>query len=121
MRIGSDQSPQALHRQLSAGTPSLGLATVYRTLSALADAGLLDRIHRGDSTARYRYCAPGHHHHLTCSSCDTIVEIRECDLDDWAQRVGRSYGFSHIEHAVELRGRCGTCSHATDAADEDGA
>lgn len=104
----SDCTAQSLHAQLVASDPTLGLATVYRTLGALADADIIDTMQHGQSTC-YRWCSPGHHHHLVCDSCHKVVEIHDCDVSTWADRVARANGFSDVRHVVELRGRCTSC------------
>lgn len=106
----NDVTAQALHTRLRPEHPRLGLATVYRTLATLADAGVLDRLQHADSGTCYRYCQPGHHHHLVCRSCHAVVELRDCNLDTWAAGVGRTHGFEDVEHAVELKGTCSRCS-----------
>jgi Fur family transcriptional regulator, ferric uptake regulator len=109
VRERNDVTAQTLHERLRRTHPKLGLATVYRTLNVLADAGVLDRLHHDSSTTCYRYCSPGHHHHLTCRVCHTVVELHECDLRPWAHKQGRRHGFRAVEHSVELEGICDAC------------
>lgn len=106
-----DTTAQALHERLRPAHPSLGLATVYRTLNTLAEAGVLDAMQHGHGTC-YRWCAPGHHHHLTCVRCHRIVEVRDCAVGEWAERVGAERGFSGVRHVVELTGVCPACHAA---------
>ena len=62
-------SAQDLHRWLEEHGTHIGLATVYRQLNALADAGLADTI-RLDGQQLFRLCGDdGHHHHLVCVRC----------------------------------------------------
>lgn len=108
----NDVTAQSLHERLRPAHPRLGLATVYRTLNALADAGVLDQLHHGAEGSCFRYCAPGHHHHLTCTVCHRVVELRDCDLGSWAQGIADAHGFADVEHQVELRGTCAECRTA---------
>lgn len=108
MGVKDDVTAQALHAALRHDHPKLGLATVYRTLNSLAEAGIIHALPHGDSTC-YRYCAPGHHHHFTCRKCHRVVEIRECELDHWATRVANEHGFRDVTHTVELSGLCNRC------------
>jgi Fur family ferric uptake transcriptional regulator len=105
----NDVTAQSLHGRLVDASPSLGLATVYRTLNALADAGILDRLHHDSSTC-FRYCRPGHHHHLICRSCHAVVELHDCDLDAWAADIAQQHGYAAVRHAVELDGVCADCT-----------
>ncbi len=62
-------SAQDLHRRLEDEGSKIGLATVYRQLNALADAGAADTI-RLDGQQLFRLCGDdGHHHHLVCKRC----------------------------------------------------
>ena len=58
------RSAQELHELMRARGQRVGLATVYRTLQALAAAGEVDVILRDDGEAMYRRCSSEHHHHL---------------------------------------------------------
>lgn len=108
MRVQNDVTAQALHSQLRPDHPKLGLATVYRTLNSLADAGIIHALPHGDSTC-FRYCAPGHHHHLTCRACHRVIEIRDCTVAGWADQTAAEHGFREVNHTVELVGLCGRC------------
>ncbi|MCW2927337.1 MAG: transcriptional repressor [Thermoleophilia bacterium] len=111
MATRSDMTAQALHANLRADHPTLGLATVYRALTALADSGAIDALQHGGSTC-YRSCAPGHHHHLTCEQCHLVVELHDCGVGEWASTVAAASGFSDVRHSVELVGTCDACSRA---------
>lgn len=104
-----DTSARRLHERLRPVHPTLGLATVYRTLDSLAEAGVIHRLSHG-SEACYRFCQPGHHHHLTCTRCHKVVELRGCEVSEWAARQAVSHGFAQVEHVVELTGVCADCA-----------
>jgi len=106
-----DATAQALHAQLRASQPSIGLATVYRTLATLAAEGVVDALQHGHGTC-FRWCAPGHHHHLTCTGCHRVVEVRDCGVGPWAHQVAEELGFSGVRHVVELSGTCADCRAA---------
>ncbi|MBI5027245.1 MAG: transcriptional repressor [Actinobacteria bacterium] len=59
-------SAQEIHDRLRHDGSGVGLATVYRTLQAMAAGGELDAIRTPDGQIAYRICSPGHHHHLIC-------------------------------------------------------
>src|SRR5690625_983129 len=64
------RSAQQLHALLSDAGHSVGLATVYRTLTALAEAGEVDVLRAGDGESLFRRCVrTEHHHHLVCREC----------------------------------------------------
>jgi Fur family ferric uptake transcriptional regulator len=89
----------------------IDLATVYRALNKLADAGVVSRVELGDEFTRFEFARPfTHHHHIVCMDCGTVKEIELCNLDSLANDISRSTGFTHIEHQVVFRGYCASCS-----------
>jgi Fur family ferric uptake transcriptional regulator len=91
------------------GTPGApGLATIYRTLSALADAGAVDTFRRGDESF-FRLCRDGHHHHLVCNNCGLVEEIEADEVEAWVARVSRRRSFTVTAHRADIFGLCATC------------
>jgi len=107
-----DLTAQELHERLRARGERLGLATVYRTLALLAEEGLVDAISHRPGELCYRRCGEGHHHHLVCSDCHRVVELSECELEPWLERVSAVHGFVATGHRLEVAGVCGDCRAA---------
>ena len=105
----SDFTAQDLWRELQALDPHLGRATVYRAVDVLLGEGLLDRISFADGTHRYRLCGVTHHHHLTCTQCQRVVEISACLPPELLAAISATTNFAIEGHSVELFGRCSTC------------
>lgn len=104
------QSAQEIHDSVRQGGDKVGLATVYRTLQAMADAGDVDVRHSAAGEATYRRCSSSHHHHLVCRSCGRTVEITGSAVERWAQTIADEHGFSEVSHTVELVGLCADCA-----------
>lgn len=104
-----DVTAQELHERLRSSGEKLGLATVYRTLGLLAGAGVIDALSHRPGELCYRWCGQGHHHHLVCSSCHRVVELADCELDPWLERVSRAHGFVTTGHRLEVSGLCAVC------------
>jgi Fur family transcriptional regulator, ferric uptake regulator len=104
-----DVTAQELHDRLRSGGEKLGLATVYRTLGLLAEAGVIDSLSHRPGELCYRWCGQGHHHHLVCSSCHRVVELADCELDPWLERISRTHGFVTTGHRLEVSGLCAAC------------
>ncbi len=102
-------SAQQLHAQLRQEGESVGLATVYRALQAMAADGEVDVLRTDDGEAVYRRCSPRHHHHLVCRDCGRTVEIEGDVVEEWTQRVSRDHGFTDVEHTIEIVGTCADC------------
>jgi Fur family transcriptional regulator, ferric uptake regulator len=102
-------SAQQIYGTLVRRNKDVALATVYRTLKALSEAGEVDVIF-SDGEALYRRCKTAdHHHHLVCRDCGTSIEIENPDLEAWAARVAEEHGFEAVGHTLELYGTCRRC------------
>ena len=102
-------SAQNLHARLRAQGQNVGLATVYRTLQAMATDGDVDMLRTADGEAVYRQCSTGHHHHLVCRSCGRTVEVEGPAVESWADKIGAEQGFSDVQHTLEIVGTCADC------------
>ena len=95
--------------QVSRRDPSVGRATVFRTLEVLVDLGVIGRVHQPGVDAAYVLCSQDHHHHAICSRCGLVVELPGCPLDDAAEKEATAAGFRLESHRLEYYGVCGQC------------
>ncbi len=102
---------QDLHAELRAGGESVGLATVYRTLTALAEAGFLDVFTR-DSEQAFRLCGDVHHHHLICETCNRVEELSAAEVEQWVNDAAARHGFEVTAHRADIFGICAECRRA---------
>ncbi|MDQ6851758.1 MAG: transcriptional repressor [Actinomycetota bacterium] len=112
---GGFRSAQDVYATLRSQGGTVGLSTVYRHLQALVVGGLVDVIHTADGEATYRYCGdpgPGHHHHLVCRRCGSTEQIEGRAIERWAGDVAQQYGYTDVDHTVELFGTCAACAAA---------
>jgi Fur family transcriptional regulator, ferric uptake regulator len=100
---------QDLHQELRLVGEPVGLTTVYRTLTALADAGLLDSFPREGEQA-FRLCGDGHHHHLICETCNSVEEIAAEEVERWVDDVAQRRGFEVTGHRADIFGVCARCT-----------
>ena len=108
--IDDFNSAQNLHARLRAQGQTVGLATVYRTLQAMAIDGDVDMLRTVDGEAVYRRCSTGHHHHhLVCRICGRTVEVEGPAVESWADKVSAEHGFSDVQHTLEIVGTCSDC------------
>ena len=101
---------QELHERLRHQGERVGLATVYRSLQALSDAGEVDQLRTDDGETAYRRCSRGHHHHLVCRSCGRTVEVEGPAVEHWADKVALAHGFTDVSHTLEIFGLCSACA-----------
>lgn len=101
-------SAQEIYALLKQQRKSVGLATVYRTLSAMAEKEEVDAITLNNEVL-YRRCSPGHHHHIRCRSCGTTIEVEAEAVEKWATDMAQLHGFREISHSIEVSGVCSSC------------
>jgi Fur family ferric uptake transcriptional regulator len=91
--------------------PSIGYATVYRTLKLLAECGVASERHFGDGPSRYELAdeASTHHDHLICTSCRRIIEFEEPRIETIQDEIAARYGFEIHSHKHEMYGLCASC------------
>jgi Fur family ferric uptake transcriptional regulator len=85
--------------------PGVGLATVYRTVKLLEDAGIATARQFGSGQTLYENV--GHHHdHIICQRCNFIIEFESEEIERVQNEIARRYGFQLVHHRHELFGLC---------------
>lgn len=106
---GGHISADQLAAQVHEADTAVGRMTVYRTLDLLCEMGLLRTVYQGTGAAHYILLEGGHHHHLVCDQCHTVVEFEECVLEGLEEKIGERFGFQIAGHLVEFYGVCPDC------------
>jgi len=91
-----------------AAQPSVGYATVYRTMKLLAESGLASEHKFGDiGHARYEVAVEGEHHdHLICVTCGRILEYEDPEIERRQEAMAAKRGFRVVSHKHEIYGEC---------------
>lgn len=94
------------------------LATVYRTLPLLVQAGILQLalFSSGERTCYEASFERPHHDHLICTSCGLVVEFELEAIEVLQQQLARCHGFELSTHFHELHGECAPCRTSRSAA-----
>ena len=94
---------------LLAEVPSVGRATVFRTIKLLQELNMMCRVPLEDGSVRYQLSEGGHHHHLICRTCGSFTEFSDLELDTRIQEQANAHGFALQGHSLELYGLCRRC------------
>lgn len=88
------------------------LATVYRTLPLLVEAGLIQHALLSSGERRFyeRAFERPHHDHLICVDCHKIVEFEFEAFEVLQRDIAKRHKFELLDHVHELLGRCDDCS-----------
>jgi Fe2+ or Zn2+ uptake regulation protein len=91
----------------------LSLATVYRTVAVLKDAGVVRELHLDREHHHYELDEKDEHSHLVCLACGRVIEVESADFVDAASAVAEAHGFQLSSAQVELTGICADCRQTT--------
>lgn len=89
--------------------PSVHLSTIYRTLDALEEVGLVTRAPLGDHPASY-HLTHDVHHHAVCSGCGTVLNLATAPFEDLWRRLREEYGFHADPRHLTIDGLCARCA-----------
>ena len=113
---GEHLTADDLAAQVQALHPDVHLSTVYRTLDALEELGIVTHVHLGHGRAVY-HLAESAHLHLVCSRCGSVTEVSDDVIAPLADMVSRENGFTLEPRHFALLGTCRTCSAGAVASD----
>jgi Fur family ferric uptake transcriptional regulator len=110
LKLDSHVSAEELHARLKSTEHNPGLATVYRTLNLLKEAGLVDQKQFADGKAVFEVLDPdAHHDHLICVACHKVQEFSNDDIELLQKQVAQRYKFKLTYHSLDLFGYCSAC------------
>lgn len=90
--------------------PSVGRATVYRTLEQLEQLDLVHRVDVGGEVVAYERNDPSeHHHHIVCIRCGRLTPFEDGGLERAIHAAGEKAEVEIVSHDVLLRGVCPDC------------
>jgi Fur family ferric uptake transcriptional regulator len=101
-------SAEDVAREVRARLPDVAESTIYRSLGALEDLGIITHVHLGHGPSTF-HLADQEHRHLVCQRCQTTVEVPSHEFEQLSERLEALYGFSIAVEHFALVGECATC------------
>jgi Fur family transcriptional regulator, ferric uptake regulator len=101
-------APQ-IAQKIASIDPSIGTATVFRSLNLLCDAQILIRNRlpiTGDQVYEIKESSEEVHNHIVCMDCNEIFEFEDETLFKQSRQVVSSEGFNFVEKPIVLYGKC---------------
>ncbi len=99
-------SPREILESAQNEVPALGIATVYRNLRLLEDAGQIARVELPGQVPRYEPAGLEHHHHFVCTACSRVFNVLAC-TEQLKRLVPPGFVLRH--HEITLYGLCCDC------------
>jgi Fur family ferric uptake transcriptional regulator len=94
------------------GTP-LPLSTVYRSLEALQEAGIVGHTHVDHRAPDYHLAEHATHIHLVCRGCGAVLETDVSTAEPLVEQIRTDTGFvADLTHAA-VHGHCADCAAST--------
>ncbi len=104
-------TPEELYIYARRKMPSIGLASVYRTLKLLCDSGLARQLTFQNGNSRYEYSyGRKHHDHMICLRCGSYIEAVDQKIEELQEKMAKKHGFELVDHRMELYGYCKNCA-----------
>jgi len=101
---------EELYVTLKKQDPTIGRATIFRTIHLLKECGLVAEVGSADGRARFELKADRpHHDHMICIECGRIIEFQSPMMERFQDGAIRRHGFIALWHRHEIFGRCRNC------------
>lgn len=117
MKLDGHFTADELYARMHQADYPVSVATVYSTLELLADCGLVVKQRFSDKASCYEVASSSGnsvHHHLICSICGKIKEVRDQAITDLLN--SRRYtGFTPRSYSLTIYGVCTACSRKAKA------
>ncbi len=96
-----------LVKKVQAAHPTIGAATVYRTLPLLVEAGILrESLNDPSGQTIYELDRSEHHDHIVCLDCSAIIEFHEEKLESIQDQAVSKLAFKPIQHKHVVYAHC---------------
>ncbi len=93
---------EELYRRSIAIDPKISIATVYRTVSLLAESGIVERHDFRDGRSRYEELQEEHHDHLIDLQTGKVLEFKDQRIEELQEEIAKSLGYKLVDHRLEL-------------------
>lgn len=103
---------EEIHAQVSRTVPDFNVASVYRTLTLLAELGLAHEVQLGDGRGHWEIAHPDDEFHLVCRSCGTVTHHPGDLVEQVRQHLSGEHGFKPEDVDLVVHGVCASCQAA---------
>ena len=83
----------------------VSIATVYRTVKILKNAGILEKLEFNDGRSRFEDAVRKHHDHLIDLDTGKVIEFIDEEIEHIQKKIASKLGYKLIGHKLELYGK----------------
>lgn len=91
-----------LHMRSKDREPGISLSTVYRTLTALEEQGVIQRHQFEGASARFERADGAHHDHMIDVETGDVIEFCSDRIEKLQAEIARELGYDIVHHRMEL-------------------
>ena len=107
-RLKSHPTADELYEIVKKRLPRISIATVYRNLEQLSEAGIINKIEYGGRQKRFDGDTSPHSH-IFCVKCGKISDVEIEEELDVKKIIKNSNGFQVFKDKLEFCGLCPEC------------
>ena len=107
----SQEHPDAetLYNRAKSRDPHISLPTIYRTLAALKDMGLVEEHPLGENHAHFEAVSESPHYHFACLTCGRVIEFDAPQVMQAVRALSQREGVQVTRTHFFLSGYCAQC------------
>ncbi len=83
----------------------VSIATVYRTVKLLQNAGILEKLEFNDGRSRFEDAVRKHHDHLIDLDTGKVIEFIDEEIEHIQNKIANKLGYDLVGHKLELYGK----------------
>ena len=83
----------------------VSIATVYRTVKVLKNAGILEKLEFNDGRSRFEDAVRKHHDHLIDLDTGKVIEFIDEEIEHIQKKIASKLGYKLIGHKLEQYGK----------------
>ena len=80
----------------------VSIATVYRTVKLLQNAGILEKLEFNDGRSRFEDAVRKHHDHLIDLDTGKVIEFIDEEIEHIQNKIANKLGYDLVGHKLEL-------------------
>lgn len=97
-----------IYEKMKQKIPNISLATVYRNLNQLAEAGIIRKIEGLDGAVHFDHNTHNHYH-FVCIKCNKVYDVPYDVAPNLNDEVLERTGLQVITHDITFKGICQHC------------
>lgn len=108
-RADGHLTAEDIHAEVTRTVPGFNLASVYRTLTLLAELELVTQVRLGDGRGHWEVAHSDDDFHLVCRSCGSVSHHRGSLVAQVRDHLSAHHGFVSEDVDLVVHGTCAAC------------